>query len=77
MPGGGRRLSPGNGIEGAGAVELLRRVPGRSQAVAFFRQDVERKHRPIGLLGKLEIFYQSHQVMPVDRAKVAQAEILE
>ena len=70
----GRLCKAGLGIVRSQAVELLLAVERGLKAAALLRQHVQ-KHRMIGGLEKLEGLDQQRQVVPVDGAKVLQAEL--
>jgi hypothetical protein len=63
-------------VEAAHAVELLGGIERRLEALALRRHDVD-QDGDVALLGELEVLLELLQVVAVDRADVAQPELLE
>ena len=63
-------------VEGTRAVEFLRILESGAEASALLRADVE-KNRARGFLAEIEVALEGAEVMPVNRADVAHAVLLE
>ena len=64
------------GIEGTRAVEFFRILESGAEASALLRADVE-KNRARGFLAEIEVALEGAEVMPVNRADIAHAVLLE